>query len=430
MAAIIVLGTQWGDEGKGKVVHFLGNDTDYIVRYQGGNNAGHTVILSDNKMFILHIVPSGILIPGKKCLITNGVVIDPGVLYDEVKLLEKKGIKIQKRLFISESAHVILPYHKYLDKLHEQAKVRIGTTQRGIGPCYGDKVNRLGIRMIDYITPEIFMMLLERNLKEKNSFLKDIISIKRLREETLADYNRLKNFLKKYVTDTNLILEKAIKRNENLLFEGAQGTMLDMDFGTYPYVTSSNPVAGGACVGSGIGPTEIDMVLGVMKAYTTRVGDGPFPTELNDRMGEYLRTVGKEFGATTGRPRRCGWLDTVVVRHAARINGMKKIALTKLDCLSNIEELKICTAYRYKGRLIKEFPASRELQAHCQPVYETLPGFRGDIRKVTNYRDLPDKAKKYCKRIEELTGTTISFISLGRNRDETIMIDKHLPWSR
>jgi adenylosuccinate synthase len=429
MAVIIVVGTQWGDEGKGKVVHFLGEYTDYIVRYQGGNNAGHTVILSDNKLFILHIVPSGILIPGKKCLITNGVVIDPEVLYEEVKLLESKGIKVKGRLFISESAHVILPYHRYLDKLHERAKVRIGTTQRGIGPCYGDKVNRLGIRMVDYIVPDVFSELLERNLKEKSPLLKKIISARKLKQETFKNYKKLRNFVKGFVTNTSLILEDGIRNKKNMLFEGAQGTLLDLDFGTYPYVTSSNPVAGGACVGAGVGPTDIDMVLGVMKAYTTRVGGGPFPVELKDRMGEYLRTRGKEFGATTGRPRRCGWLDIVVARHAVRLNGIKKIALTKLDCLSGVDPLKICVAYRYKGKVIKEFPASREAQLNCKPIYETLPGFKGEIRTVTSYESLPDNAKKYCRRIEQLIGASISFISLGRNRDETIMIDKKLPWS-
>jgi adenylosuccinate synthase len=430
MAVIVVLGTQWGDEGKGKVVHFMGKYSDYIVRYQCGNNAGHTIMLSDNQLYILHIVPSGILIPGKKCLIGNGVVLDPQVLQEEVRLLASKGIDVKGRMFISDCAHVILPYHKYLDKLHEQAKVRIGTTQRGIGPCYGDKVTRLGIRVTDYIDRGVFTELLERNLEEKGPVLKGIISAARLRRETMKDYPRLSAFVRQFVTNTSLMLDGAIKKNKNILFEGSQGTLLDLDFGTYPFVTSSNPVAGGACVGAGVGPTEIDLVLGVMKAYTTRVGEGPFPTEFRDGMGDYMRERGKEFGATTGRPRRCGWLDTVVVRHSVRVNGIKKLALTKIDCLSGLDKLKVCTAYSYKGKLIKEFPASREQQLKCTPVYETLPGFKEDIRKIKTYRALPENAKRYCRRIEQLTGADISFISLGRNHDETIMLDSRLPWAQ
>jgi len=428
MSTLVVIGTQWGDEGKGKVVHFLGKNADYIVRSQGGNNAGHTVILPDNRVSIQHIVPSGILLKNKKCLITNGVVIDPEVLFQEIGQLKKSGISVKGRLFISESAHIILPYHKYLDELHERARVRIGTTKRGIGPCYGDKVTRLGIRVIDYITPHIFYELASRNIREKSVILKKIISRKKIEYETYKNYNKLRNFIKPFVTDTSLILEKALKEKKNILFEGAQGTLLDLDFGTYPYVTSSNPVAGGVCTGAGIGPTEIDIVLGVTKAYTTRVGSGPFPTELKNELGELLRKRGQEYGATTGRPRRCGWFDAVIVRHAVRVNSITQLVLTKLDCLSGINPLKICYAYRYKGKLIKEFPSSREIQANAEPVYETLPGFDGDIKGITDFNKLPINARRYFRRIEELTGRKICIISLGRKRDEVIVIDNIPPW--
>lgn len=428
MSALVVLGTQWGDEGKGKVVHYLSKKADYIVRYQGGNNAGHTIIF-ENKPFVLHLIPSGVLLPHKKCFIANGVVVDPLGLYEEAKLLASKKVHIKGRLFISESAHVILPYHKYLDILREQGKIRIGTTRRGIGPAYADKVTRLGIRVVDYLEKDVFMDLLEKNLKEKAPLLKEIVSVNKVRQEILSLYPVLSKFLRPFVANTSLLLEDAIDNNKNILFESAQGTLLDLDFGTYPYVTSSNPISGGACTGAGIGPTKIDSVLGVVKAYTTRVGDGPFPTELKDKMGEYLREKGKEYGATTGRPRRCGWFDAVVVRHSVRINGVDKLVITKLDCLEDLDKIKICVAYKYKGKTIHHFPASRTMQANCVPVYEQMDGFKGRVRGVTKYADLPANAKKYLKRIEELVGTKISVISLGRKREETISVEKTSIWA-
>ena len=427
MSTLVVVGTQWGDEGKGKVVHYLSTEADYIVRYKGGNNAGHTLIFQ-NKPFVLHLIPSGILFSRKKCLITNGVVVDPKGLYEEAKLLASKHVNIKGRFFLSESAHVILPYHRYLDVLREQGKIRIGTTRRGIGPAYADKVTRLGIRVVDYLEKEVFADLLERNLKEKGPLLNKIVPVEKIRKEIYADYARLSKFMRPFVANTSVMLQEAFSKNKNILFESAQGTMLDLDFGTYPFVTSSNPISGGACVGAGIGPTKIDAVLGVVKAYTTRVGEGPFQTELKDATGERLREVGQEFGATTGRPRRCGWFDAVVVRHSVRLNGMASLILTKLDCLEGMEILRICTAYRYKGRLLKDYPASRVVQAECEPVYEEMPGFKGSIRGITKFAQLPVNAQRYVKRIEQLVGARIELISLGRKREETITVGRNRLW--
>ncbi len=427
MSTLVVLGTQWGDEGKGKVVHYLSQKADLIVRYQGGNNAGHTLIF-ENKPFVLHLIPSGVLFPGKKCLITNGVVVDPKNLYKEAQFLKSKNIEFKSRLFISESAHVILPYHRYLDELMEQGKIRIGTTKRGIGPTYADKVTRLGIRVVDYLEKDTFLDLLEKNLKEKEPLLKQIVPVKKVRQEILKAYPVLSRFLRPFVTNTSLVLEDAIKKKKNILFESAQGTMLDLDFGTYPYVTSSNPISGGASTGSGIGPTKINSVLGVVKAYTTRVGGGPFPTELNDKTGEFLREKGKEYGATTGRPRRCGWFDAVVVKHAVRISGIDKLIITKLDCLEDLDSLKICTAYKYKGKILRDFPASRKIQAECVPVYEEVAGIKASVRHASKFNELPKNAQAYLKRIEKHVGAKISLISFGRKREETIKIDKESLW--
>ncbi|MBN1823728.1 MAG: adenylosuccinate synthase [Endomicrobiales bacterium] len=427
MSTLVVVGTQWGDEGKGKVVHYLSQEADLIVRYQGGNNAGHTIIF-ENKPFVLHLIPSGVLFPKKTCLITNGVVVDPVSLYDEAKLLAGKRVNIKGRFFISELAHVILPYHRYLDELREQGKIRIGTTKRGIGPAYADKVTRLGIRVIDYLEEKTFIDLLDRNLREKAPLLKKLVSVGKVRKEILADYKKLSNFMRPFVVNTSLLLEKEISKGRNVLFESAQGTLLDLDFGTYPFVTSSNPISGGACVGSGVGPTKIKKVVGVVKAYTTRVGGGPFQVELKDKMGDYLRERGQEYGATTGRPRRCGWFDALVVRHSVRLNGMDSLVLTKLDCLEGIEKLKICVAYRYKGRIIKDYPASRIIQEKCTPVYEELPGFYGSIRGASKFSELPRNAQRYVKRIESLVGAKIDLISLGRKREETIKVGKTNLW--
>lgn len=420
--SVVVVGLQWGDEGKGKVIHYLSQDADYIVRYQGGPNAGHTLILDDGQPFVLHTLPSGIVFPKKICLITNGVVIDPENLSNEISLLKQKGISVKGRLFISELAHIILPYHRYLDELREKGKIRIGTTKRGIGPAYADKVVRIGIRVVDFIEKDVFLDLLERNLKEKSPLLKKIVSIRKLKNDILSNYNDWAKTLRPMVTDTSLILDRAIKEGKKIIFESAQGTLLDLDFGTYPYVTSSNPVSGGACVGTGVAPTKIGSVIGVIKAYTTRVGEGPFPTELKDKLGNFLRERGLEYGATTGRPRRCGWFDAVAVRHSVRINGVDYLAITKLDCFEGVNPLKICVAYKYKGRLLKEFPASRKVISEVKPVYITLPGFSHSIRGAKKFEQLPINAINYIRAIEEHTSAKVSIVSMGRTKEETIVV--------
>ncbi len=427
MATLVVVGAQWGDEGKGKVVHLLSEKADYIVRYQGGNNAGHTVVF-DGKEFILHLIPSGILQPGKRCIIANGVVIDPEALVEEIKFLSTKGISVKGRLFISDAAHIILPYHRYLDMLREtqKGKQKIGTTRKGIGPAYADKVARVGIRMGDFLCEDIFKSLLERNLKEKDSLLRQIVNVNSIRKDILFKYKSLQKQIIEYVVDTEILINKIIAQGKNIIFESAQGTLLDVDFGTYPYVTSSNPIAGGACTGSGIGPTKIDDVLGVVKAYTTRVGEGPFPVELNDSVGKMLQTKGREFGATTGRPRRCGWFDALVVRHSVRINGLDKLALTKIDVLDGINPLKICVGYRYKNKILKEYPHNRDIIQKCKPIYIEMPGWDKSVRGIQKFEKLPKNAKMYIKKIEKLVGAKVSIISMGRSREETIIIDNKL----
>jgi adenylosuccinate synthase len=428
MSTLVVLGTQWGDEGKGKVVHYLAKQADYIVRYQGGNNAGHTLIY-ENKHFVLHLIPSGILFPKKYCLIGNGVVVDPKALKEEFSVLRKKEIPVKGRFFISEQAHVILPYHKIIDGILEEGNVKIGTTKRGIGPSYSDKVKRIGIRIIDYLEKDVFVDLLDKNLIEKAPILENSgINIKKLKEEILEDHKELSKFIKPFVADTSLMVENAINKKKRVLFESAQGTLLDLDFGTYPFVTSSNPIAGGVCSGVGLGPTKINNVLGVVKAYTTRVGEGPFPVELFDKMGDFLREKGGEYGATTGRPRRCGWFDAVVVRHSVRISGINHLILTKLDCMEDIDSIKICVAYKYKGKIYKEFPASRTVQKYAKPVYEEMQGFKGKVKGVTDFKKLPLNSQKYVKRLEQLVGAPIDLISLGRKREETIEVRKGVKW--
>ncbi|MDR0399024.1 MAG: adenylosuccinate synthase [Endomicrobium sp.] len=428
MSTLVVLGTQWGDEGKGKVVHYLAKQADYIVRYQGGNNAGHTLIY-ENKPFVLHLIPSGILFPKKYCLIGNGVVVDPKALKEEVSVLSKKKISVKGRFFISEQAHVILPYHKIIDGILEEGNVKIGTTKRGIGPSYSDKVKRIGIRIVDYLEKDIFLDLLDKNLIEKAPILeKSGINIKNLKEEILKDHKELSKFIKPFVADTSLMVENAINRKKKVLFESAQGTLLDLDFGTYPFVTSSNPIAGGVCSGVGLGPTKVNSVLGVVKAYTTRVGEGPFAVELFDKMGDFLREKGGEYGATTGRPRRCGWFDAVVVRHSVRISGINHLILTKLDCMEDIDTIKICVAYKYKGKIYKEFPASRTVQKYAKPVYEEMQGFKGKVKGISDFKKLPLNAQKYVKRLEQLVGAPIDLISLGRKREEIIEVRKGVKW--
>jgi adenylosuccinate synthase len=429
MPTLVVVGVQWGDEGKGKIVHLLGQQADLVVRYQGGNNAGHTVVF-DGRHFVLHLIPSGILQPGKHCLIGNGVVVDPEALHEEITFLERRKIRVRGRLFISDAAHVILAYHRYLDCLREDraGRGKIGTTRRGIGPAYSDKVGRTGIRIVDYLRPEVFRPLLERNLREKAPLLRQFGSLNQIRRQVLKKYHFLRRYLVPYVTDGPLLMERFIKEGKKILFESAQGTLLDVDFGTYPYVTSSNPVAGAVCIGSGVAPTRLDEVLGVVKAYTTRVGEGPFPTELSDALGELLRQRGMEFGATTGRPRRCGWFDAVAVRHAVRVNGSRWLALTKLDVLEGVHPLKIAVAYRAGHKWIKEFPNDRALQAQAVPVYEEMPGFKGSIRGMTRYAQLPVNARRYVRRLEQLVGAKVAMISLGRSREETIILDSKFPW--
>ncbi len=429
MSTLVVVGVQWGDEGKGKIVHLLGHKADVVVRYQGGNNAGHTVIF-DGKHFVLHLIPSGILQPGKKCLIGNGVVVDPEALHEEIQFLEKRKIRVKGRLFIADAAHVILSYHRHLDCLREDAsgKGKIGTTRRGIGPAYSDKVGRTGIRIADYLNPTVFRPLLERNLREKAPLLTRFGSMKQIRNQVLKRYSALRSFLVPFVVDGPQFVYGAVEADKRVLFESAQGTMLDVDFGTYPYVTSSNPVAGGVCIGSGLAPTQIDDVLGVVKAYTTRVGEGPFPTELKDDLGESLRQRGMEFGATTGRPRRCGWFDAVAVRHAVRINGSRWLALTKLDVLEGVHPIRVAVAYRVGNKILKEFPNDRELQATVQPIYEEMPGFQGSIRGMTRYEQLPVNARRYVKALETLVGARFAMVSLGRSREETIILDSKFPW--
>ncbi|MDR0915127.1 MAG: adenylosuccinate synthase [Endomicrobium sp.] len=428
MSVLVVLGTQWGDEGKGKVVHYLAEQADYIVRYQGGNNAGHTLIYQ-GVPFVLHLIPSGILFPDKRCLITNGVVIDPKAFKSEIDILSNKNISTCGRVFISEQAHIILPYHRIIDSVFESCNIKIGTTKKGIGPAYADKVNRLGIRVVDYLEKYVFEELLENNLEAKYPILHDQnINISELKREIMNEYNELADFIRPFVVDTRLLLEKAISRNEKILFESAQGTLLDLDFGTYPFVTSSNPTVGGICCGAGVEPSKIQNILGVVKAYTTRVGEGPFITELFDNVGNFLRDKGQEYGATTGRPRRCGWFDSVIVRHSVKVNGINHLILTKLDCMSGLDTMKICVAYKYKGNVYNEFPASRTIQKYATPIYEEVKGFEGQIKGITNFNKLPINAQKYVKRLEQLVGVKIDLISLGRKRSEVIEVTENVKW--
>jgi adenylosuccinate synthase len=424
-----VIGAQWGDEGKGKIVHLIGKNSDYIVRYQGGNNAGHTVVF-DGKHFVLHLLPSGILEPGKKAVIGNGVVVDSAALLEEVEFLKTRDISVNGRLSISLAAHVILPYHKILDTLRETGNKSgaIGTTRKGIGPAYSDKVGRTGIRIADYLEPDVFEKLLDQNLAEKEPLLAKIKPIKEIRAEIMKEYPHLREFIAKYAADTTVMLANAFKKNKRVLFESAQGTLLDVDFGTYPYVTSSNPIAGGVSTGTGVGPRYIDEVLGVIKAYTTRVGDGPFPSELNNEVGDYLQMKGQEFGATTGRRRRCGWFDAVVVRHAFRISGIKRFALTKLDVLEDLDPIKLCVGYKVDGKIIKDFPYSRTQLAKCEPIYKSFKGFKGDLKKIKSFAKFPPQVKKFVKEIEREVDAKCSLISLGKSREETLVLDKGFPW--
>ncbi|MCM8778682.1 MAG: adenylosuccinate synthase [Candidatus Omnitrophica bacterium] len=418
---IVVVGAQWGDEGKGKIIDFLAKDSDIVVRYQGGNNAGHTVVI-DKEEFVLHLVPSGILHRDKLCIIGNGVVIDPSALISEIEGLKKKKIYIDTNLMLSEQAHVIFPYHRLLDELREKRR-KIGTTGRGIGPCYADKIARVGIRVVDLLEEEIFAQKLKLNLEEKNKILKNVYGCKGFSfEKIFTEYREYAKKIKKYVKNTTLILKEAVKKKKNILFEGAQGTLLDIDFGTYPYVTASNASVGGVCTGTGISPKDIHKIIGVAKAYTTRVGEGPFPTEFAVDLMEKFRLRGKEYGATTGRPRRCGWFDVVLVKYSVMVNGMDELAITKLDVLDEMPEIKICVGYEYKGKVYHHFPANLRILYEGRPIYEKHKGWLSDTSRITSFKDLPERAKGYLNRLSELLGVKVRLVSVGSERNQTFIL--------
>jgi adenylosuccinate synthase len=423
MTAIVLLGAQWGDEGKGKATDLLGDRVDYVVRYQGGNNAGHTVVIGDQK-YALHLLPSGILSPNVIPVIGNGVVIDPAVLLKEISDLNERGINTSK-LKISTNAHLITPYHRTIDKVSERflGKSKIGTTGRGIGPAYADKINRIGIRVQDLFDQSILKQKIEAALHDKNQILVKVFNRKGITvDEVIDEYLGYAQVLKPYVTDTSLLLDQALKAGKVVLLEGSQGTLLDVDHGTYPFVTSSNPTAGGASTGSGIGPTKITRVIGILKAYTTRVGSGPFPTELIDEDGEALRKIGGEVGVTTGRNRRCGWFDAPIARYAVRVNGLTDFFLTKLDVLTGWEKIPVCVAYEIDGVRVEELPASQSDFHHAKPIYEYLPGWKENISMAKSVAELPKNAQEYVKFLEKVSGVQISAIGVGRGRDETIVV--------
>ena len=426
MPVIVIVGAQWGDEGKGKIVDVLTEKADIVARYQGGHNAGHTVVIN-NRKFVLHLIPSGILHKNTVCIIGNGVVVEPKALIKEIKDLRKRGIKVSDNLLISRSAHLIMPYHLALDSAGEKTKGKkcIGTTGRGIGPTYVDKMARIGIRVGDLLSPEAFQEKLTVNLRNVNFLMKNLYKAPCFNARKIFDeYMGYANILRKYIADTDKIVNSAIAEKKNLLLEGAQGTLLDIDHGTYPFVTSSNSIAGGACTGLGIGPTKITSVIGVVKAYTTRVGSGPFPTELHDEIGERMREKGGEFGATTGRPRRCGWLDTVVLKHSTAVNGFSGIVITKLDILDGLDIIKICTSYRYRGKTYTDMPKDLAILENCTPVYEEVGGWKESTEGITEFRKLPGRAQAYMRKIEKLIGVKIVIISTGQKRDESIMLQE------
>ncbi|AFR69746.1 adenylosuccinate synthase [Brachyspira pilosicoli WesB] len=423
MASVIIVGTQWGDEGKGKIVDYLANKAQYVVRSQGGSNAGHTVVV-DNVKYKLRLLPSGILHKDKVCIIGNGVVIEPKVFLSEIDGLIEKKVNMSN-LKISNRAHVLMPYHKILDELQEEdlGENKLGTTKNGIGPCYMDKASRLGIRIVDLMNKEVFAKKLKFNVELKNKLLKKLYNHDGINyEELLKEYLEYAERLRPYVADTTTILNKAIKEKKNILFEGAQATMLDLDHGTYPFVTSSYPAAGGACTGSGVGPRKIDNVIGVVKAYSTRVGEGPFPSELFDDVGQFIRDKGGEYGTVTGRARRCGWLDACVIKYASYINGLDSVAITRLDILDELEKLKICVAYKYNGEILEDYPADLDILSKVEPVYEEFDGWKTSTTNIREYDKLPENAKKYLKRLSEVIDTEISIVSVGAGRDETIII--------
>jgi adenylosuccinate synthase len=420
---IAIVGAQWGDEGKGKIIDILSKNTEFAVRYQGGNNAGHTVVVN-GQQFIFHLIPSAILHRDKVCVIGNGVVVDPRALLDEIDSLKKKKVKINRdNLKISLNCHIVLPYHRILDKLREKKRAnKIGTTGRGIGPCYSDKVSRCGIRFVDLLNPKVFKFKLKDNLKEKNEIFRKVYKYKTFSFNKISrEYLSYARKLKEFACDTALLLNKAIKEKKSILFEGAQGTFLDLDFGTYPFVTSSNSIVGGLCSGTGISPDKIDRIIGVVKAYTTRVGEGPFPTEFSMRLLNKIRKKGKEFGATTGRPRRCGWFDAVMVKYAIKINGISQLAIMKLDVLDYLKSIRICTAYKYNGKIYKDFPLDFEIVQGAKPIYEEHPGWQESTEGIRKYNNLPINARRYIQRLERLLNTKIKYISVGSRREDTIL---------
>ena len=425
MSNVVVVGTQWGDEGKGKVVDLLTSGADLVVRFQGGNNAGHTLVVN-GKQTICHLIPSGILHEGKKCLIGNGLVVDLDVLLEEIDTLIKEGISVShENLSLSEKAHLIMPYHKAIDLAREEAKGKdkIGTTGCGIGPCYEDKAGRTGIRAIDLLESDTLEEKIEQNLKEKNFYLTKFLGAQSLEFQPILDhYRSMEELLRPYIRDVSLEIDQAIRSGKKVLFEGAQGTHLDIDHGTYPFVTSSNPISGAVCAGAGLGPDKLHHINGIVKAYTTRVGAGPFPTELLDKTGDYIQERGAEFGATTHRRRRCGWLDLLMVRDSVRFNGLTSLSITKLDVLTGLEKLKICEGYELQGKRIDSRPASLKRLAQCIPIYEELPGWHDDISDAKEIDQLPPETRDYLNRIEEITEVPLSIISVGPMREQTIIL--------
>lgn len=424
MANVIVIGAQWGDEGKGKITDLLSRSADVVVRYQGGVNAGHTVVVKD-QTFKLHLIPSGILYPNTKCIIGSGTVIDPKVLIGEIDQLAELGVSTEQ-LYISQTAHVTMPYHRLIDQASEEQRGehKIGTTKRGIGPTYADKSERIGIRMVDLVDPDGLRSQVTWAVKHKNAVLEKLYNLPPLDPAAVVEeYLAYADRLRPHVIDSSLEIDKAVRDRANILFEGAQGTLLDLDHGTYPYVTSSNPISGGACVGAGVGPTIIDRVIGVAKAYTTRVGEGPFPTELEDEIGAQLGDLGAEFGTTTGRPRRCGWFDAVIGRYAVRINGLDCLAITKLDVLDSLAEIKVCVAYDIEGEVCNHLPSNARQFAKCQPIYKTLPGWQQSTAHCRSLADLPAAALSYLKFLAELMEVPIAIVSLGPSRDQTIIVE-------
>jgi adenylosuccinate synthase len=426
MSAFIVLGAQWGDEGKGKMTDYLAEEANVVVRFQGGNNAGHTVVVGDNE-YKLHLIPSGILYEDKLNVIGNGVVVDPKALFEEIEYLEGVGVKVTpEKLVVSDRAQLIMPYHKTLDKLKEKARGKndIGTTGKGIGPCYTDKFERCGIRVCDLMHEDVFKEKLRENVEMKNAYITKVLGGEELNfNEILEEYLAFAKKLKPFVQDTSVRVYSEIKNDKTVLFEGAQGMLLDIDYGTYPYVTSSNTTAGGVASGVGIGPNMITNAVGITKAYTTRVGKGPFPTELLDETGDWIREKGHEYGVTTGRSRRCGWLDLVIVKTAARVSGLTSLAVTKIDTLAGLEKIKVCIGYKFNDTIIDYFPASLEDLAKCEPIYEEFDGWDDSVADVRSYDELPKNVKKYLARISEFTDTKISIVGVGPKRDQTMRID-------